>query len=280
MSARRAAVVGSPIAHSRSPLLHRAAYAALGLDWTYDAIEVTPAGLEDFLATCEAPEWVGLSLTMPLKSDVIPLLDGMSDLGRTVGAINTVVFDGTTRLGHNTDVGGMVHALEGCSQRVLAPTSGAIIGGGATARSALAALAQMGVRHADVVVRSPERARDLVAIAAALEMDLTIRTWDSPGQALTSDVVMSTVPAGVSDRFVRDIPEVPGVLLDVAYAGGHGALVESWRSRGGSAADGLDLLLWQAADQIRIFTGSEPPLAQMRAALMAGDTDMSLTRPG
>ena len=160
MSARRAAVLGSPIAHSRSPLLHRAAYAALGLDWTYDAIEVTPAGLEDFLATCEAPEWVGLSLTMPLKSDVIPLLDGMSDLGRTVGAINTVVLDGTTRLGHNTDVGGMVHALEECSQRVLAPTSGAIIGGGATARSALAALAQMGVRHADVVVRSPERARD------------------------------------------------------------------------------------------------------------------------
>ena len=112
MPSRRAAVLGSPIAHSMSPVLHRAAYAGLGLDWSYDAIEVTAAGLPGFLAGCSAPEWAGLSLTMPLKTDVVPLLDEVSDMAALVGAANTVVFDGRASMGHNTDVPGMSRALQ------------------------------------------------------------------------------------------------------------------------------------------------------------------------
>lgn len=288
MTIRRAAVLGSPIAHSRSPVLHRVAYAAMGLDWTYDAIDVTPAGLEGFLASCQAPEWVGLSLTMPLKTDVIPLLDEVSDLSQIVGAVNTVVFDGDTRTGHNTDVAGMVHALQECSQRMSAPHSAGVIGGGATARSALAALADLSVGHVDVVVRSPERARELVTVGRALDLDVTVHDWGSPARAMSSDVVISTVPAGVSDGLVGGIRAIPGVLLDVAYGDGQSLLVQAWRSRGGAAADGLDLLLWQAVDQIRIFTGRQPPIEQMRDVLQAqarpargiGDVDSSRIGPG
>ena len=109
---RRAAVLGSPVGHSLSPVLHRAAYAQLGLDWTYDAIEMDSAGLAGFLAGC-GPQWAGLSLTMPLKRAVLPLLDSASDLVGVVGGANTVVFTPEGRVGHNTDVTGIIEALRG-----------------------------------------------------------------------------------------------------------------------------------------------------------------------
>lgn len=271
MSQRRAAVLGSPIAHSRSPLLHRAAYAALGLDWSYDAIEVRPEGLADFIAGCSAPDWVGLSLTMPLKSDVLPLLDDTSATVRLVGAANTVIFDGERRVGHNTDVPGMQAALERAAADDFAPDSGAIIGGGATARSAVAALADMGVRDLQVVVRDPARAQTVLALAQSLGVRCDVRDWSHGGQALHCDVVVSTVPAGAADTLSADVPPGAGVLLDVAYGHGESSLVRRWREVGGAAADGLDLLLWQAADQVRLFTGLEPPLGAMQAAL-AGES--------
>lgn len=269
MSPRRAAVLGWPIAHSRSPQLHRAAYAALGLDWLYDGIEMTPDRLPDFVARCAGPAWVGLSLTMPLKSDVLPLLDDTSEIARQVGAANTVVFDGARRIGHNTDVPGMRAALEGAAGGSFAPRSGSIIGGGATARSAVAALVGMGVGQVEVVVREPARAQPVAALAQVLGASCEIHAWPAAGNALRSDVVVSTVPAGVADALSDQIPRSVGVLLDVAYGHGESPLVRQWREVGGSAADGLDLLLWQAADQVRLFTGLEPPISAMRSALAA-----------
>jgi shikimate dehydrogenase len=265
---RRAAVLGSPISHSRSPDLHRAAYQALGLDWRYDAIEVTPDELPAFMEVCSAPEWAGLSLTMPLKAQVLPLLDSVSDRARLVGAANTVVFDGSARVGHNTDVGGVRRSLEEASGGPLHPTSATIVGGGATARSALAAVADMGATSIDVVVRDTQRATAMVELGSELGVELVVLDWSHAQRALMADVVVATIPSGAGDSLVGHVPETPGVLLDVAYGDERVTpLVEAWRRHGGVAADGLDLLLWQAVEQVRLFTGRDAPVVHMSAAL-------------
>ncbi|HET8778877.1 MAG TPA: shikimate dehydrogenase, partial [Agromyces sp.] len=150
---RRLAVLGAPIAHSKSPGLHRAAYRRLGLEWEYSAIELRGNDLAEFVGGLDA-SWRGLSLTMPLKQDVLPLLDDVDELARLTGASNTVLFDGGTRRGFNTDVGGIVRALAeaGC-ERI---GHGVLIGGGATAASALAAMAELGAESVRVFLRRPE----------------------------------------------------------------------------------------------------------------------------
>src|SRR5690242_13877166 len=159
--ARRAAVLGSPIAHSLSPVLHRAAYAALGLDgWRYDRFEVDEAALPGFVAGLDPAEWAGLSLTMPLKRAIPPLLDEITPTASSVEAVNTVVFtaDGR-RLGDNTDIPGMVAALR--ERGVTAVPSAAVLGAGATASSALAALAQICRGEVTAYVRGPARAAEM-----------------------------------------------------------------------------------------------------------------------
>jgi shikimate dehydrogenase len=268
MPTRRAAVLGSPIAHSRSPLLHRAAYAALGLDWAYDAIDVTPESLSGFLADCTWPEWAGLSLTMPLKTDVLPLLDAVSDTAARVRAANTVVFTEEGTQGHNTDVGGMCRALEVAYGAGLTVGRGIVIGSGATARSAMAALAGLGARDITVIARRREKALALRDLAEALDVSLTCADW-VPDAQLDADAVIATVPPGAADDFALRVPEGPGVLLDVAYGDGTTALARAWSVAGGHVADGLDLLLWQAVDQVRLMTGNEPPVEAMQAALQS-----------
>jgi shikimate dehydrogenase len=266
MATRRAAVLGSPISHSRSPDLHRAAYAALGLDWTYDAIEVTTASLADFLDSCEQPAWAGLSLTMPLKTDVLPMLDEISETAGLVRAVNTVVFADGLRAGHNTDVAGMQRALQEAHGGEFLARTGAILGSGATARSALVALQRLGVANVGVWARNPERAEDLVALGRDLGVDVALCPWEST-ELLAGDVVIATVPPGAADGFVDRVAETPGVLLDVAYGEGVTPLTAAWRRAGGATADGLDLLLWQAADQVTLMTGLDAPVAAMRMAL-------------
>ena len=268
MVTRRAAVLGSPISHSRSPVLHRAAYAALGLDWSYDAIDVTTSDLAGFLDTCRWPDWAGLSLTMPLKTDVLPLLDDVSETASLTRAANTIVFTEQGRAGHNTDVAGMKRALEEAHGGGFVPQRGAIIGSGATARSALAALARMGAREIDVIARSPERARDLLPLGSDLGVVVSVSPWESPAP-IEADAVIATVPPRAADVLAARVPPAPGVLLDVAYGSGVTALTSAWTRAGGVSADGLDLLLWQAVDQVRLMTGQEPPVAVMRDALVA-----------
>lgn len=269
MPTHRAAVLGSPIAHSLSPVLHRAAYAALGLDWRYDAIEVTTAELPSFVGSCAWPEWVGLSLTMPLKTDVLPLLDEVSDTASIVRAANTVVFTEHGRAGHNTDVAGMERALQEAHGAGLAPRRGAIIGSGATARSALAALSRLGAGEAVVIARNSDSARGVGDLGRDLGVRVSLSPWDSP-EPIDADAVIATVPPGAADALALRVPAGPGVLLDVAYGSGPTALATAWSRAGGPVADGLDLLLWQAVDQVRLMTGQDAPVAAMRAALGAG----------
>jgi shikimate dehydrogenase len=266
MATRRAAVLGSPIVHSRSPLLHRAAYAALGLDWQYEARDVTTHQLPAFMASCSWPEWAGLSLTMPLKTDVLGLLDAVTPLAAQVSAVNTVVFTQDGTVGHNTDVEGMRRSLQEAHGEAFAPRTGIVIGSGATARSALAALAGIGAQQVDVLARHPDRAVPLVDLGVGLGVavsvgDLSDRGW------LSADAVISTIPPGAADELAEFVPDRPGVLLDVAYGPSASALARAWAAASGPVADGLDLLLWQAVDQVTLMTGMQAPVSAMRAAL-------------
>lgn len=263
---RRAGVLGSPISHSLSPVLHRAAYAQLGLDWRYDAIEVTEEALAGFIAGC-GPEWAGLSLTMPLKRAVLPLLDRASDLVGVVGAANTIVFGPAGIEGHNTDVVGIVDALRECGAQ---PGPALILGGGATAASALAALAAFGCGEVAVAARRPEAVVDLEGLAAAVGVRLAARDWPSvdaiPDRGRAS-VVVCAVPGSAAAGLAARVPAEPGALLDVSYDPWPPPLVEAWRSAGGAAVAGDVMLLHQAVAQVELMTGIRPPVEPMRAAL-------------
>jgi shikimate dehydrogenase len=263
---RRAAVLGSPIAHSLSPVLHTAAYAALGLaGWSYTAIECDEAGLPALLGSC-GPEWAGLSLTMPLKRAVLPLLDRTEPLAVAVGGANTVVFSGGARHGYNTDVPGMVAAL--AEAGVTAPGGATILGAGATACAALAALRETGLTSAVVLVRDRSRAGDLLAAAGRLGIGVDLRPIDSGVR--DGDLLVSTVPAGAADFYaerVGDSRPGPAAVLDVVYAPWPTPLARAAAKSGAVVVSGFDLLLHQAARQVELMTGVKPaPLAEMRAA--------------
>ncbi|MGW5660786.1 shikimate dehydrogenase [Streptomyces sp. NPDC003758] len=263
---RRAAVLGSPIAHSLSPVLHRAAYQELGLkDWSYDRFEVDEQALPGFLADL-GPEWAGLSLTMPLKRAVIPLLDSVSDTAASVEAVNTVVFteDGR-RVGDNTDIPGMVAALR--ERGIEQVDSAAILGAGATASSALAALARICIGPVVAYVRSEARAAEMRQWGERLDVDIRTADWADADRALRAPLVVATTPAGTTDALAAAVPERPATLFDVLYDPWPTALAARWSAYGGAVVSGLDLLVHQAVLQVEQMTGRAPaPLDAMRKA--------------
>lgn len=263
---RRAAVLGSPIAHSLSPVLHRAAYAALGLDnWSYDRFEVDEAGLPAFVAGLD-DSWAGLSLTMPLKRAIIPLLDEVSDTAASVEAVNTVVLteDGR-RVGDNTDIPGLIAALR--ERGVEKVESAAILGAGATASSALAALARICAGPVTAYVRSEPRAEEMRGWGERLGVDVLTADWEDAAEAFASSLVIATTPAGATDDLAPAVPDAPGTLFDVLYHPWPTALAAAWSERGGAVLGGLDLLVHQAVLQVERMTGVvEAPLAAMREA--------------
>ena len=348
----RAAVLGHPIAHSLSPVLHRAAYQACGLaDWRYDAFDVAEAGLAGCLAGLEPGEWAGLSLTRPLKQVALDLVDHVEPLAAAVGAVNTVLFCPGGSVGANTDVFGMVQAIKtrdagphpagqlaqepgtdhaGSRQATpVAPrsalgfTTATILGGGATAASALAAVGQLGVTEPSVWVRSLARSAELIKAAARMGVVPGFHLWPSgpapatgaaapaamstgqatvpPGHPVATgppghpadrgaisqdpviqpgtqgrepwhaaDLVICTLPAGAADPLAVDLTgrDLTGkVLLDVAYHPWPTPLAQAWANAGGQVVSGLDMLLYQAAEQFRLMTGQPAPIQAMRAAL-------------
>ncbi|WP_210580391.1 shikimate dehydrogenase [Streptomyces sp. GESEQ-4] len=264
--ARRAAVLGSPIAHSLSPVLHRAAYEALGLTgWSYDRFEVDESTLPGFVKGL-GPEWAGLSLTMPLKRAVIPLLDEISETAASVEAVNTVVFteDGR-RVGDNTDIPGMIGALR--ERGIEQVDSAAILGAGATASSALAALARICTGEVVAYVRSKERAAEMRQWGARLDIEVRTADWADAAEALRRPLVIATTPAGTTDALASAVPERPATLFDVLYDPWPTALAARWSAYGGAVVSGLDLLLHQAVLQVEQMTGLTPaPLDAMRKA--------------
>jgi shikimate dehydrogenase len=281
----RAAVLGCPISHSLSPILHRAAYSALGLDWTYEAREVDVAGLAGFLDSCDA-SWAGVSLTMPLKTIALALLDGVDASAQLVEAVNTIVWSDGRRIGYNTDIYGMQRAIEEVrGDKEI--SSVAIVGAGATARSALAAIARMlesghiespdDRLNVELFARQEQSAvalKDFVSKSAlAARIRVIVQPWANRERACHRDLVVSTVPgSAAAEIFDSGISfedgARPGVLMDVAYEPWPTPLVRLWRGHGGVAATGDLMLLWQAAEQVRLMTGCEPPVDAMRVALV------------
>jgi shikimate dehydrogenase len=257
-------VLGSPIAHSLSPVLHSAAYAELNLPWRYDAIECDEERLPRFLNTLDS-SWVGLSLTMPLKRAVLPLLDDVSELATAVGGANTVVLHGGRRRGENTDVAGIVGALREAG--VAGVASVVILGGGATACAVVAALPELAARQAALVVRNPARTSEVRATADRLGIDVEVHPLDDLDSLLPADLVISTLPSGTADPYAHLIGSRAGTVFDVVYEPWPTKLAAAAQAAGLPVVSGFDLLLHQAVPQIELMTMRSPaPLEAMRAA--------------
>lgn len=277
--ARRAAVLGHPVGHSLSPVLHRTAYEALGLDtWSYGLHDVDEPDLAEFLSGC-GPEWAGLSLTMPLKQAALRAVDVVEPLADAVGAVNTILFQpGGLLVGANTDVYGLVQALREAQPQPATSghSGGVIIGGGATAASAVAALGELGIHRPAVLVRSLGRAGTVLRAAATMGVEpelVALGTDRARGLIRDAEIVISTIPGGGSDTLAPLVAELDldatQVLIDVVYEGWPTPLPAQWLASGGSVSPGYLMLLHQACEQVRLFTGQPAPLEAMRAALLA-----------
>lgn len=272
MLSRRAAVLGSPIDHSLSPALHRAAYAALGLDWRYDRFEVDEAGLAHFVADL-GPEWAGLSLTMPLKEEALVLAAECDPVALQTGAVNTLVATEHGWHGYNTDVYGVAAALVDAGVgSAFAPTRAMVLGSGATARSALAALAGLGVVEVTFAVRKDPRASTL---AQANDHGMTAQVLSLQDAALAAadfPLVISTLPAAAADGFAGELlagPSASGgdaLWMDVVYASWPTLFAQAGAHYGARVLGGLEMLIHQAVRQVELMTGQRPPLDVVQQA--------------
>ncbi|RZU61474.1 shikimate dehydrogenase family protein [Zhihengliuella halotolerans] len=262
-SLRRAAVIGNPIGHSKSPVLHAAAYAALGVDIAYDALVADPQDAPDLAARLRDDDsWAGLSCTMPMKSALVPEMDEVSDRVARLGVLNTVIVRHTARgvrlIGENTDVDGIVMSLE------LEPGSArnrlAILGAGGTAAAAVAAAAQLGFAAVDFIVRDAGRAASAVDLAVGFGLETrTLDVAAAGGQLSRYDAAVSTLPPRAADALVPALlvsaPRAGTPLLDVAYDPWPSALALAWDAAGGRVVDGLSMLVHQAVEQALLFSG-------------------------
>jgi shikimate dehydrogenase len=269
---RRAAVLGKPVEHSLSPVLHGAAYRALGLDgWSYQRIEVDAEGLPGLVSGL-GPEWAGLSVTMPGKRAALDFATGATARAEAVGAANTLVRKESGWRADCTDVDGVLGALRAAGGCAVSPGEpGVVLGAGGTAAAAVVAFASLGLDAVRLVVRSPDRAKDTVAAAERTGLAVEVRTWSEVDfRALVADapVVVSTVPSTAVAPHVDVLAEAR-CLLDVIYDPWPTPLAEAVTARGGSLANGLDMLLHQAFGQVEQFTGMPAPREAMRDALRA-----------
>lgn len=260
---RRLAVLGHPVAHSKSPALHRAAYRELGLDWDYGTQEVRPGELGAFITGLD-PAWRGLSLTMPFKHEVLPILADRDRVSQVTGAANTVLLgdvgpDGRRRItGFNTDVTGIVRALADAG--ITAVANVAVLGAGATAASAVTAAAELGAESVELLVRTPAKAAPLAQLGRTLGLVVVISDLTTvPDAGRAPGLVISTLPGGT--RLDVEFPAAvrqAAPLLDVAYAPWPSAIATSWEQGGGRVLSGLGMLLHQALIQVRIFVTGDP----------------------
>ncbi len=263
----RCAVLGDPIDHSLSPAIHRAAYAALGLDgWQYDAVQVPVGGLGGFLDELDPTTWRGLSLTMPLKREAVPLLGSYDEWVRATGACNTVLVepDGS-RHGLNTDVTGALMVL---GEHDVSVERAVVLGGGATAASMLVALAERGMRHATLAVRDPDRAAAVVHAVTSHGSAPTVEVaLIGELEALAGDVVVSTVPASAQvPELIAAVADIP-LVFDIVYDPWPTPLAAAAERSGRTVLSGLDLLVAQAVNQVVAMTGRyDVPAGAMRRA--------------
>lgn len=269
---RKAAVLGKPVEHSLSPVLHGAAFQALGLDgWTYERVEMDAEGLPAFVSGL-GPEWTGLSVTMPGKRAALDYADEVTARAAAVGAANTLVRRESGWLADCTDVEGVTEALRIAGGYEPGREDAAIVlGAGGTAAAAVVGLAELGVTTVRLVVRDPARATETVDAAKRAGLDAEVLRWseaDFGKLAAESAVLVSTVPPAAVQPHLPELAAL-GCVLDVIYHPWPTTLAEAVADRGGRLATGLDMLLHQAFGQSEQFTGQPAPRAEMRAALRA-----------
>lgn len=273
MAGRRAAVLGSPIAHSLSPVMHRAAYARYGLDWQYERHECVEAGLAAFVAGL-GPEWVGLSLTMPLKEVAFDIATQVDPLAADVGAINTLARRGEGWFGTNTDVAGIRAAL--AREGVTTPRRVLVLGSGATVRSAMRAVADLGAGHVTFAVRADVRP-ETAEYAERLGMTHAAASFaDVPEIVGDHDLVVDTLPGGAADPVAESLAGADGLpaLFEVIYEGWPTRLAQVFAAAGAPVASGLVMLAEQAAEQARLWSG-EPLDGAGEVMLAAAVTELA-----
>jgi shikimate dehydrogenase len=258
----RAAVLGHPISHSKSPALHSAAYAKLGIDISYSAVDLTERTLPGFMEEIRMQKgWRGLSVTMPLKTAMLQEVDEVRGVAQVLGVVNTVAFEeageSVRRVAYNTDVAGIVEAIRNAG--VVPAPSAVILGGGGTAASAVAALKVLGAGSVQMFVRDPSRVQEARAAAAGVGVDLAVRQLtEAAGPTAAADVVISTFPPRAADGLAGELAAssspTSGVLLDVAYDPWPSRIASAWQAGGGSVVPGLEMLLYQAVEQVRLFS--------------------------
>lgn len=278
------AIVGSPVVHSLSPVMHNAGYRVLGLSgYRYAAVDCPAEDFSAWLRDLRRPDaggdprWTGLSVTAPLKQLVVPLLDVVSPRARRIGALNTVTWDADGAAhGENTDAYGIVQALAAAG--VTAARRCCLLGAGGTAMSAVDALASIGCTELTVQARSRERGEPVLRLAAKLGVHAGFAGLDSAGAvdaALGAQVVVCTLPPAAAAGWATGLPgsagpaDPPGLLLDVTYDPWPTPAVQAWQQAGGTAVGGFEMLVHQAADQFRLMTGRTAPLDAMREAARA-----------
>jgi len=267
------AVLGSPISHSKSPALHRAAISALGIDATYVSTEVTETDFPGVFGSLD-DSWAGLSLTMPLKNVVRPLLVQECATSTQTGAVNTVVRGADGWEGYNTDVWGATSAIR--HQSDMEFRRAVLLGAGATASSLVVALRDLGVESLVIVARDPSRAGKVRDLAQRLGMDVHIASFGQP--LSTSDIVVSSLPSNavLPSEAIECI--VAELLFDVVYEPWPTALAKEWERRGLESISGMHMLLWQAVRQARVFYGEsvDKPLPREEQVVAAMRTAVGL----
>ncbi len=246
----KAAVLGSPIDHSLSPLLHTIAYSELGLESDYTRIDVKKGELAAFLKQCDE-SWTGFSLTMPLKEEVLGCSEEISGLSERIRSANTLFRTSNGFSATSTDTSGFTHALS--AHGADARGEVLIIGAGATARAVAAACDGIATRIT-IMNRSPSR---IEAIANCVELsELLFIPWDESEVFDTANLIISTTPQGASDRLIEFFPSrASSLFFDVLYKPWPTKACAEWGARGGQIIDGLDLLIHQGIDQVEIFSG-------------------------
>lgn len=261
---RQAAVLGRPIEHSLSPLLHRAGYAALALDWRYAAIDCGVRELAGVLA--DRADWAGFSATMPLKHALLDAAVQVRPLARAVGAANTLLPGEHGWIADNTDVAGVVAAL---AEHAVAPRTVTVLGAGGTAQAVLAALVALGVDSCTVLVRDRARAAALLDTARRVGVRVSLGALDVTSPVLAADLIVSTLPPGAADALAYWEWAPAQAVLDVVYDGWPTPLAAAAAAGGAKVLSGALMLLHQAAVQVALMTGLDAPVDAMRAALAA-----------
>lgn len=259
------AVLGSPIAHSLSPAMHRAAYRELGLDWRYEAVEVVAGGLATFVGSL-GDDVRGLSVTAPLKREAAVVGHQRTDDVEVLGVANTLVVEDGFISAYNTDVPGAVAAVEEIG--IKPPVTARILGGGATAASVALALLRMGVEEITFVVRDPSRAAEAEAVARGHGVGVSVRLLDEP-LIDRVDLLVSTLPGGAIGARSHELVDSSRAVFDVVYDPWPTALGRAADEAGVPVVSGLDLLAHQAVLQIELMTGSSVSPQLLRDAALA-----------